>query len=142
MLVQKFGVNKLEHDAYIVISQPNYDIPGYEIRRDNSRVKKTRLFITLCFFLLLSFLTWIRRILRRVLIVWLGMISRIRLQVKLTLVTLKYILILSKFGQEIPQSQTADNPMAPQGKTLCYLRMMILQKKMKRLWNWIIKMTP
>ena len=50
VLVQKVGVkgkhkigDKWEHDPYIVISQPNDDIPVYEIRRDNSRAKKTRL---------------------------------------------------------------------------------------------------
>ena len=34
---------KWKHDAYIVISQPNDDIPVYEGRRDKSRAKKTRL---------------------------------------------------------------------------------------------------
>ena len=50
VLVQKVGVkgkqkigDKWEHDPYIVISQPNDDIPVYEVRRDNSRAKKTRL---------------------------------------------------------------------------------------------------
>ena len=50
VVVQKVGVkgkhkigDKWEHDPYIVISHPNDDIPVYEVRRDNSRAKKTRL---------------------------------------------------------------------------------------------------
>ena len=50
VLVQKVGVkdkhklgDKWEHYPYIVISQTNDDIPVYEVRRDNSRAKETRL---------------------------------------------------------------------------------------------------
>ena len=32
-----------KHDPYIVISQPNDDIPVYEVPRDNPRAKKIRL---------------------------------------------------------------------------------------------------
>ena len=50
LLVQKVDVkdkhkivDTWEHNPYIIISRPNDDIPVYEVRRDNSRAKKTRL---------------------------------------------------------------------------------------------------
>ena len=35
--------NRWKHDPYVVISQANNDMPVYDVRRDNSRAKKTRL---------------------------------------------------------------------------------------------------
>ena len=124
VLVQKVGVkgkhkigDKWEHDPYILISQPDDDILVMRFVGTIQEQKRQGCFIAFCFFLLLAFLAWVKRILRRILIVWLwlGVISRIRLYVKLTLVTLKCVQTL---------------------KTLCCLRMMILQT-MKRLRDWM-----
>ena len=124
VLVQKVGVkckhkigDKWEHDPYIVISQPNDDIPVYEVRWENSRAKKTRL-------------------LRRTLL--LPFVGLPRLDEEDFEEDPDSLVVVwdDQQDQAISQIDPGDSAVRTNSEDFCCLRMMILQT-WKRLWNWM-----